>query len=369
MANKKGAEKIAEWKIKEVNEIVKTIKQWPVIGLLNMESLPALQLLRMKHNLHDSVKIRMVRKESLIRALDKLGSDLKNGDQIKERIRGMPALIFTKESPFKLYKILKKSKSKAPAKAGQVAPNDLIIKAGPTSFDPGPIIGELGRVGLKTKVEGGKIHIANDKVLVKEGEVINEGAADVLAKLGIEPMEIGLNLILAYENGEILGKDVLDVDEAVYLQNIQNAYSRAFSLAIGVGYVMPENVIILLSKGRREALALVDEADILTNENVGNVLAKAEKAASVLKSKVPDAPVEEKKKEGEKMEELNIEEAKEEPVAEEVKSEEPKEEPIAEEPIEEATEEEASNKEEFAEEEKKAQNFIQQATDKIIKGK
>jgi large subunit ribosomal protein L10 len=42
-----------------------------------------------------------------------------------------------------LYKILQKSKSSAPAKAGQTAPNDIYVKAGKTSFAPGPIIGEL----------------------------------------------------------------------------------------------------------------------------------------------------------------------------------------------------------------------------------
>ncbi|MBI2112759.1 50S ribosomal protein L10, partial [Candidatus Woesearchaeota archaeon] len=37
--------------------------------------------------------------------------------------------------------MLEKNKSNAPAKPGQVAPKDITVKAGATSFAPGPIIG------------------------------------------------------------------------------------------------------------------------------------------------------------------------------------------------------------------------------------
>jgi len=65
----------------------------------------------------------------------------------------MPALLFTKENPFKLYNKLQKSKSSAPAKAGQTAPSEIVVPKGPTPFAPGPIIGELGALGIKTAVE------------------------------------------------------------------------------------------------------------------------------------------------------------------------------------------------------------------------
>ena len=68
-------------------------------------------------------------------------------------LKGMPALIFTKENPFSLFKTLKKSKTNAPAKANQTAPFDLIVPKGPTSFAPGPVIGELAILGIKSGVE------------------------------------------------------------------------------------------------------------------------------------------------------------------------------------------------------------------------
>jgi large subunit ribosomal protein L10 len=42
-------------------------------------------------------------------------------------MEGQPALIFTDMNPFKLYKILEDSKTQAPAKAGNIAPSDIVV--------------------------------------------------------------------------------------------------------------------------------------------------------------------------------------------------------------------------------------------------
>ena len=47
----------------------------------------------------------------------------------------------------------------APAKEGQLAPFDIVVPKGPTPFGPGPIIGELQKIGLPAAIEAGKIGI------------------------------------------------------------------------------------------------------------------------------------------------------------------------------------------------------------------
>ena len=91
---------------------------------------------------------------------------------------------------------------------------------------------------------------------------------------------------------------------------------------------------MLIGKAARQSKALALEANILTKETVGNVLAKADAQAKALKAKVPEAPVEEKKEE--KPEEKPAEEAKQEAKPEEK----PEEEKAGEKPAEEKKEEE-----------------------------
>ncbi len=283
---------ISSAKKAEIAEIKELFNKYKVAGIVNLEGLPTLMLQRIKFALGDSIHLKPTKKRLIKIAIDEL-KDKKNLGQVKEQLRGLPALLFTNEDPFLLYKKLEKSKASAAAKPGQNAPNDLGVEAGETPFAPGPMIGELGMLGLKTEVKDGKIHIRDDKVLVKEGEEISEQVAGLLAKMNIEPMKVGLNLLLTYENGEILDKTVLAVDEEEYLNNLKAAHSESLALAMHLGIINSETVRPIISKAHREAAGLADSADIITSDNVGRVLAKAEAAASNINTKVPEAPVQE----------------------------------------------------------------------------
>ena len=207
---------IAEYKKKIVNDIVKLAKDYSIIGLVNMEDLPAPQLQAMKKELRGKMNLFMTKKRLMRIALDKIKNERKGAEELEKYFEGMPALLFTNESPFKLSKLLQKSKSKAPAKAGQTAPDDITINKGPTPFAPGPIISELSSVGLKVGVEGGKVAVKEDTVIVKKGEKIKPKVAEILTRLDIKPMEVGLGLVAAYEDGIIYQKDILKIDEAEF---------------------------------------------------------------------------------------------------------------------------------------------------------
>lgn len=278
--------KIAEWKKKEVEEVKELIRKYPIFGIVNMENLPSLQLQRMRAQTKGKVLIRMVKKRLIKLAISQLKDEKKDVEKVNEIVKGMPALIFTTEDPFKLATLLNKSKSKAPAKAGQTAPNDIVVPAGPTSFAPGPIISELAQVGIKTKVVDGKLDINEDTVVVKEGEAINQKVADILMRMGIEPMEIGLDVICVYDNGIIYDKKVLTIDLDSYIEGIKQAHSEALALAMGVGYVTKDTVSALIVKAYSEAKALSTKTNIPTKDNIKGLVVKAEKEASELKNKV-----------------------------------------------------------------------------------
>ncbi len=271
-------------KKKVVEELKKLIEEYPVIAAVDVENLPALQFNRMRAQLRGTVIIKVAKRRLINIALKEAKKE--NIEQLAEHLKGMPALMFSKENPFKLYSILKKNKSKAPIKAGQTAPNDIIVPAGPTNFAPGPIIGELGAFRIKTGVEGGKVAIKEDTVVAKEGEVVNEKLAGILSRLGIEPMEIGLNLTAVWENGEILTKDVLDIDEEQVFNDFATAASWAFNLAFNAGYPTTETIKPLIQTAASEAYRLAVARDIITEETKEQILAKAEAQARTLKEKL-----------------------------------------------------------------------------------
>jgi large subunit ribosomal protein L10 len=277
---------VSDEKKQLVARIVSLIDQYPVVGVVDVENLPALQLNRMRSQLRGSVVVFMCKKRLMSIALKK-AKDKEGLEKLCDHLTGMPAFIFTSESPFKLFKTLKKSKSKAPIKGGQRAPNTIIVPAGPTSFAPGPIIGELGSLGIKSGIEGGKIAVKEDAVVAKEGDIVSEKLAGVLTRLGIEPMEIGLNLCALWENGSILRKDVLDVDEDAYMNMIGQAHLSSFNLALYISYATSETIGALIQKAHREAFGLAFEQGVLTDQTKELVLAKAHAQASALQALIP----------------------------------------------------------------------------------
>jgi large subunit ribosomal protein L10 len=282
----KGAHKIARAKVETVKQFEAFVKEYPIVGIVNMENLPAKQLQNMRQQLRGTVHIIMTKKRLIRIILNNSKGTKADIERLETHIRGMPAMLFTKENPFKLYKKLQENKSTAPAKAGQTAPRDIVVPAGPTPFAPGPIIGELGQLRIKSGIEDGKVAIKEAATVVKAGEEIKPKVASILTRLGIEPMEIGLDLVAVYEDGSIYTRDVLSVDEKQYMDNLAAAAGDALSLALGIGYVSPDTVTLLVQKAYRDARSLGRAQDILADDLVGELLAKAELQMLGLKSQI-----------------------------------------------------------------------------------
>jgi large subunit ribosomal protein L10 len=203
-------------------------------------------------------------------------------------MQGIIGLIFTSDNPFTLYKFIKKNKSSAPAKAGQIAPNNIVVPAGPTSFAPGPIIGELGALKIKAGINAGKVEIKEDSLVAKEGDEISAALAGVLSRLGIEPMEVGLNIKGLYEAGTIYNKSVLDVDEDAILNDLKTMAQDAFKLSIGLEYYTSENITHFLGVGGRDSLALGVGVAYPAAETIAKLVSKAHAQMAGLSTNLPE---------------------------------------------------------------------------------
>ncbi len=280
--------KIPEAKKNVIKEYIRLAKEYPIIGAVNMQNLPTKQLQNMRAQLRETVVLKMSKRRLIKIAIEEAAKEKKGLEKIIPYLKGMPALLFTKKNPFTLYKTLSKNKSSAPIKAGQTAPNDIIVPAGPTGFAPGPIIGQLGQAGIAAGIDGGKVVIKKDSQVAKEGDVISPDLAGILARLGIEPMEIGLDLVATFEDGNILTKDVLAIDEDEYLNNITNAHRWAFNLSMEAGILTDQTTGPMITKAFRDAKALAVSQNICADGVMPELLSKAHGQMLSVKALVPD---------------------------------------------------------------------------------
>ncbi len=277
----------SEGKRKVVAEFVRLLDEYPIVGVVDMENLPAKQLQTMRAKLREKgIVLRMTKQRLVFKAFKQAKKE--GLAKLREHFTGMPALIFTKENPFALFKLLKRSQSKAPIKAGQKAPDAIVVPAGPTGFAPGPVIGELGSVGIKSGIDAGKVVIKEDSLVAQAGDVVSAKLAGLLSRLGIEPMRIGLNLKAVLENGEILAKEVLDIDEEAYRQDLVRAHGEAFALAMELAIPNRETVEPLIQKAFMDALTLGLDRSVVNGETVKPLLSKAYAMSLALSGLLPD---------------------------------------------------------------------------------
>ena len=270
---------VAHYKKDRVKELEAALIKSPIIGIVNMEGLPSAQLGQLKKGLRGKADLFMTKRRLMKIAIENVKDKVPQIETIIPQLKGMPALLFTKENPFALYKFLKKSKSPAPAKAGQESPRDITIPAGPTPFAPGPVISELAAVGIKAGVEAGKVAVKVDSLVIKQGEKFKPALASILARLGIQPMEIGLNIVSVFEKGVLYDKSVLDIDETVFLSNIMSAASEAFNLAADIAYLTDDNKELLIGIAFREAKAVALESKFLADAVAAEIVEQAEREA------------------------------------------------------------------------------------------
>ncbi len=301
---------IPQWKKDEIENIKKLMTTYSSFGIVGVHGIPSSQLQLMRKNLRGLADVRMCRNNLIFRALDESSDDFK---PVSKYVVDQTALLFTNENPFKLYKILEKGKTAAPIKPGGIAPKDIVVEKGPTSFPPGPIVGELQGAGIPAGIEGGKVVIRETKTVARAGDVVNAKLASILSRLDIHPVELGLELRAVYEKGMIYENKLLAVDETKYRSDITLAVQRAFNLSVNAAYPAKATIATLLTKAALESRNLAINAEIIIPDIIDVLMAKANaqmlsvarlveakdaNAISVkLKEKLSAVPKEEKKPE------------------------------------------------------------------------
>jgi large subunit ribosomal protein L10 len=240
---------VSEEKKLKVKELAELMHKKTVM-VISIKGLPSAQFQDIKKKLRSKAKVQVVKKSLVNFALDHCG--IKELHDLVPYVDDSTAMLFSDADAFEISGILADEKSPAKAKAGQIAPADIEVKAGPTELLPGPDISALSAVGLAPKVENGKIAVMQDKVIVKEGEEISEAHASIMAKLDIIPFEVGVEPVAAFDGDAKKVYADIKIDKDGALVELESAYGRGFAFAVEIGYVCDENLDFVLSRAGAE---------------------------------------------------------------------------------------------------------------------
>lgn len=258
-------------------------KKYNVIALVRMEKVRSSQLLPLRKKFKDEVEIVSIKDKVAQKAL--AGLKMPSIEKMVDKLVGQCVLMFTNMSPFKLNILLSKNKVMMPARAGDIASIDVVIKAGNTGITPGPILTDFKEAGITTKIDQGTVWITKDSIPAKKSAVISEKLATLLSKLDVKPVEAGITLDAAIAENILYAKSELVIDVEKYRNAFAQAHQEAMSLAIEIGYVTKENIAAILAKAAQQARSVALEAGYLTDETKDQIIQKAHAQAKALAGK------------------------------------------------------------------------------------
>jgi len=143
--------------------------------------------------------------------------------------------VFTHENLSDLREKLLESRVPAQAKAGIIAPQDVVIPKQVTTLEPTKTT-FFAALDIPTRITKGCVEILSDVNLCKEGEKVGSSEAALLQMLDLRPFTYGLKLINVYDDGFVYPAKLLSTTSADLYKAFAQGVSNVAALSLGLGF-------------------------------------------------------------------------------------------------------------------------------------
>ena len=202
----------------------------------------------------------------------------------EKHVRGSTILVLSDEEPFRVAREFKSRAVQLPAKAGDVASDEIVVEPGNTGLPPGPVISELNEAGIPTRIETGSVWVTKRTVVAKLGDAIPARLASALSKLGMKPIRSYLRPKCAWYDGSVLEGGILETSLDEIAAQLTSSWNAGIALAIAAKMFMKDSVSVLLSRAAAEARALAKSTSFITPESMTSSIATEKNEASAPES-------------------------------------------------------------------------------------
>lgn len=297
--------KAVKEKIEQIERTTSMMKDFKTVALLNLKKLPDDLFQSLRGRIRDEGGYVVVLQKPVITRV--LKRDPKLAEHVEECDRPL-ALILSNSSPYELNQFFKQHKKRRAAKAGEIAPVDIVVPEGDTSLPPGPALSELKAGGVNVQIKGGKIVVAKDSVIAKTGEKITEPKAKALQTLGVMPFDVYASLLFGFDGQYVYHKELLDMGETVGT-DLSEGLNQALNLSLNAGYPSAQNIEMLLSEALLQSMNMALNAEVYSSSSIEQLLVSALRQGAAIEGVRPAGAPEEEGPKAEEKEEKPAQEA------------------------------------------------------------
>jgi len=286
-------------------KLIKLVDEYPKIFIVGADNVGSAQMAKIRHALRGKGVV-LMGKNTMIRKA--LRGHLNNNPKLEAllpSVYGNIGFIFAKDDLNEIKKKVTELKVAAPAKAGTIAPSDVIVPAGPTGMEP-TMTSFLQALNIPSKITRGQVEIIADVPLIKEGQKVGASEANLLAKLDIKPFAYGLTIKTVYDDGALYDASVLDMTDDIIVQKFQSGVKNVAAVSLALHFPTVASVPHSIVNGYKRVLSigLATEYSFPKVEELKKAAANAPAPSAVKEAPKSSAPAKvEKVKEPEPEEE------------------------------------------------------------------
>jgi len=229
--------------------------EYPSIFLVNIDNVGSNQMHQIRMSLRGRAVVVMGKNTLVRRAMYQLLPDHPKLEKLVNYIRGNVGLVFTKDDLKDVRRVVGENRVAAPAKAGAIAPLDVVIPAGNTGMEPGKT-SFFQALGVPTKIARGTIEITSDINLIHAGNKVGASEATLLNMLNISPFTYGMTVVQVYDNGTVFHPSILDIEESALVERFTAGVATIAAISLTIGFPTVASVPHSLINAYKNLLAV-----------------------------------------------------------------------------------------------------------------
>jgi len=239
--------------------IVSLFDEYEKILIVNADNVGSNHMQKIRISLRACNAILLMGKNTMIRKA--LRGHIQTRPQLEAilpHIRGNVGFIFTKGDINAVKKIVDENKVEAAARAGAIAPCDVVIPANNTGLEPTKT-SFFQALQIATRITKGTIEIINDVKLIHLGNKVGPSEAALLQMLNIRPFKYGLVAQTVYDAGSVYEASVLSITNEDILAKFSEGVRNVAALSLATNYPTLASVPHSLINGYKNLLAIAVE--------------------------------------------------------------------------------------------------------------
>merc|ERR1712045_996864 len=243
------------WKANYFIKIEKFFDEYDKCFIVCADNVGSLQMQQIRMSLRGKAEVLMGKNTMMRKAIRGMLDKHAELEKILPCIVGNVGFVFTSEDLNDIRDALLSNKVKAPARAGAIAPVDVIIPAQNTGLGPEKT-SFFQALSIPTKIARGTIEIISDVHLISVGDKVGASESTLLNLLNISPFSYGLVVENVYDDGSVFSPKVLDITDEDLKSTFMAGVANIAAVSLAIGYPTAASAPHSIANGLKNLMAI-----------------------------------------------------------------------------------------------------------------